>query len=178
MSPTLNCSRAVTRMRALLWTLLHSPTCGVAIAGTLWSGMVESKGSPRVMTTCPIIGQAAGGAVADEQRRRSPQLQTCQAGPGTEDAPEPPGHPNLGSDLHREGSKSQNILLKRFLTSLLKNCFLADTQQMPPVYVSRASQSQSVQTIAKQPSLSNSANLTLSIGFKISNLKIFNLNIL
>ena len=50
-----------------------------------------------MMTTCPII---AG--------------QTCQAGPGGEDAPEPLGHPSLGSDPHREGSESQNILLNGF----------------------------------------------------------------
>ena len=127
MSPTFNCSRAVTRRRALPWTLLRSPTCGVAVAGTLWSGIGESKRSPRAMTTCPIIGQAVGGAVADEQRRQSPRLQTCQAGPGfgAEYAPEPLGHPNLGSDPHREGSKSQNILLKRFLTILLENCFFS-----------------------------------------------------
>ena len=81
------------------------------------------------MTTCPIIGQAVGGAVADEQRRQSPRLQTFQAGPGAEYAPEPLGHPNLGSDPHREGSKSQNILLKWFLTNLLENCFLAVTHQ-------------------------------------------------
>ena len=62
-----------------------------------------------MMTTFPIIGQAGGGAVADEQRRQSPRLQTCQAGPGAEDAPGPLGHPSLGSDPHREGSKSQNI---------------------------------------------------------------------
>ena len=40
------------------------------------------------------------------------------------------GYPRLGSKPHREGSKSQNILLKWFLTSFSKNCFLADTQQM------------------------------------------------
>ena len=130
--PTLNCSRAVTRRRALPLTLLRAPTCGVAVASTLWSGIGESKRSPRVMTTCPIIGQVGGGAVADEQRRQSPRQQTCQAGPGAEGAPEPLGHPRQGSDPHREGSKSQNILLKLFWTSLSKNCFLADTQQMPP----------------------------------------------
>ena len=127
MSPTLNCSRAVTRSRALPWTLVPSPTCGVAVAGTLWS-----RRSPRAMTTCPIIGQAGGGAIADEQRRQSPRLQACQARSGAEDAPEPQGHPSLGSDPPREGSKSQNVLLKWFLTSLLINCFLADTQQMLP----------------------------------------------
>ena len=77
-------------------------------AGTLWFGIGESKRSHRVMTACPIIGQAGGGAVTDKQRRQSPQLQTCQAGLGAEDAPEPLGHPSLGSDPHRQGSKSQN----------------------------------------------------------------------
>ena len=117
----------MTRRRALPWTLLRSPTCGVAFAGTLWS-----RRSPRAMAICPIIGQAGGGAVADEQRRQSPRLQTCQAGPGAKDVPEPLGHPSVGSDPHREVSKSQNILLKWFSTSLIKNCFLADTQQMLP----------------------------------------------
>ena len=62
---TLNYSWAVTRRRALAWPLFRSPTCGVAVAITLWSGMGESKRSPWAMTTCPIIGQAGGGAVAD-----------------------------------------------------------------------------------------------------------------
>ena len=62
-----------------------------------------------MMTARPIIGQAGGGAVADEQRRQSPRLQICQAGPVAEDAPEPLGHPSLGSNPLLEGSKSQNI---------------------------------------------------------------------
>ena len=150
----LNCSRAVTRRRALPWTLLRSHTCRVAIAGTLWSGMGETKRSPRVMTT-------VGDAVADEQHRRSPRLQTCQAGPGAKDAPVRLGHPSLGSDPHREGSKFQNKLLQ-FLTSLLENFFLAVTQQanMP----SHSSESQNRQ--------SEYAKLQLSVSFKISNLKI------
>ena len=39
------------------------------------------------------------------------------------DAPEPLGHPSLGSDPHRKGSESQNIILERFLTSLWEYCF-------------------------------------------------------
>ena len=104
--------------RALPGTLLRSATCGFANAGKLWSGMGESKTTHPVMTTCPIIGQAGGGAVADEQRRQLPPLQTCQIETGAENALELLVHPSLGSDPHRKGSKSQNELLKRFLTSL------------------------------------------------------------
>ena len=64
MSLALICSRAVTRRRALPWTLLRFPTCGVAVAvaDTLWPGMAESSThEARVMTTlCPITGQAGG----------------------------------------------------------------------------------------------------------------------
>ena len=87
--------------------------------------MGESKTTHPVMTTCPIIGQAAGGAVVDQQRSQSPRLETCQAGPGSEDAPQLLGHPSLGWDPHRESSKSQNILLKWFLTSLLIKMFFS-----------------------------------------------------
>ena len=76
-----------------------------------------------MMTARPINGQAGGGAVADEQRPQSPRLQICQAGPVAEDAPEPLGHPSLGSNHLLEGSKYQNILQKWFMTSLLKICF-------------------------------------------------------
>ena len=61
------------------------------------------------------------GATADLPRRAR-----------AKDAREPLGHPSLGSNPYRKGSKSQNKLLKWFLTKLLENCFLADTQQMPP----------------------------------------------
>ena len=123
MSPTLICSRAVAKRRALPWTLLRFPMCGAAVADTLWSGIGESKTTHPMMMTCPVIGQAGGGVVADEQRRQSLRLQTCQAKPGAEDAPEPLGHPSTWSDPHRKGSKSQNKLQKCLLTSLL-----ADTQ--------------------------------------------------
>ena len=80
----------------------------------------------------PYNWASGWGRSRDEQRRQSPRLQTYQAGPGAKDAPEPLGHLSVGSDLHREVSKSQNILLKWFSTSLIKNCFLADTHQMLP----------------------------------------------
>ena len=89
----------ITALDALAFSYLRARGRGHAVV---------RERSPRVMTTCPIIGQAGGGAVADEQRRQSPRLQTCQAGPGIEDAQEPLGHPSLGSDPHSEGSKSQN----------------------------------------------------------------------
>ena len=93
--------------------------------------MAESSTHPAtVMTTVGLLlGQAGGGAVPDEQRRQSPELQTCQAGPEVEDAAKPLGHPSLGTDPRRKSSKTHNILLKLFLTSLLENCFLAVIQE-------------------------------------------------
>ena len=111
--------RSISDFELFSWPLLHSPMCGVAVAGTLWPGMAELSTTHPVMTTVgPIIGKAGGDAVADEQRRQSPGLQTCQAGLEAEDAAESLRHPSLGSDPRPKGSKSQNILLKVFLTSL------------------------------------------------------------
>ena len=94
-------------------------------SSTLWPGMAESSThSATVMTTlCPIIGQAGGDAVADDQRRQSPGPQSCQAGLKVEDGAEALGHPSLGSDFRRKRSKYQNKLLKWFMTSLLENSF-------------------------------------------------------
>ena len=88
-----------------------------AVVGTLWSMMVIST-----FTLCPIIGQAGRGGVADEQRHKSPGLLICQAGlEAAVEEPEPLGHPSLVSDPPRKVSKSQKILLKHFITSLLEN---------------------------------------------------------
>ena len=93
--------REETRSKSRQW-------CPTEECLRLWDALghaVVGDGRIEAMRTCPIIGQAGVGAVADEQRRQSPRLQTSQAGPVAEDAPEPLGHPNLGSDPHREGFK-------------------------------------------------------------------------
>ena len=95
-----------------------------AVVGTLWSMMVISTPPAMTFTLCPIIGQAGRGGVADEQRHKSPGLLICQAGlEAAVEEPEPLGHPSLVSDPPRKVSKSQKILLKQFMTSLLENCF-------------------------------------------------------
>ena len=66
-----------------------------------------------LMVLCPVIGQARGGAVADEQRRQVSGLLNCQAGfVAAVEEPEPLGHPSLGSDPPRKDSKPQKTLLK------------------------------------------------------------------
>ena len=124
-SPTSICSRAVTRRRALLWTLLRSHTCGVAVAYTLWSGIGESKTTHPVMTTCPTIGQAGG-----------PQSRTSSAVNRRDCKPARPDQSHVLAQSHIaqphqiismfQKLKSQNILLKYFMTRfLLENCFLS-----------------------------------------------------
>ena len=81
-----------------------------------------------LMELCPIIGQAGGGAVTDEQRRQSSGLLIYQTGlEAAVEAPEPLGHPSLWPDHPRKGSKciTKTVHDKFFL----ENCFLV---QMPP----------------------------------------------
>ena len=80
-----------------------------------------------LMTLCPIIGQAGGGAVTGEQRCQSLGLLICQ--PGLEAAveePEPLGYPNLRPDSPRKGWKCIN---KKFYDWFFSKLFLV---QMPP----------------------------------------------
>ena len=89
-----------------------------------WEGQIVDSSIDSDDDTLPYNWASGRGAVADQQRRQSPGLQTCQAGLEAEDAAKPLGHPSLGSD-----PQSQNILLKWFMSNLLENQLLV---QMPP----------------------------------------------
>ena len=138
-SPISSCSWAATRRRALPWTLLLGRRHAV-----VWDGRIEEVTS----TTCPIIVQAGGGAVADEQRQQSPRLQTCQAGTGDEDAPEPLGYFEV-QNLKKNYWNSfwlvyeKTVIFSRVLChSVYRQCATVCSSDRMPSFISKGSRSQ------------------------------------
>ena len=97
-----------TASDALALSNMPGRGCGHNVA---WDGQIADSSSGSDDDTLPYNWASWRGAVADEQRSQSSELPACQAALDTVDA-KPLGHPSLGSDPPRKGSKFQKILLK------------------------------------------------------------------